>query len=69
MKVTALTSDGVLLTCGGFVNLQCLAFDLDTNSWQPHSSLDKGEIYKRIREKKLSANETKFDIFEEQNLI
>ena len=42
-KVTALTYDGVLLTCGGFVNLQCLAFDLETNSWQPHSSLDKGE--------------------------
>merc|ERR1712032_912091 len=39
--VTALTSDGELLTCGGFGNLQCLAFDMDTNSWQLHSSLDK----------------------------
>ena len=50
-KVTALTYDGVLLTCGGFVNLQCLAFDLETNSWKPHSSLDKGgklRIYKSI---------------------
>ena len=45
MKVTALTSDGELLTCGGFGNLQCLAFDMDTNSWQPHSSLDKGKIH------------------------
>ena len=45
MKVTALTSDGVLLTCGGFGNLQCLAFDMDTNSWQLHSSLDTGKIH------------------------
>ena len=46
LKVTALASDGVLLTCGGFGNLQCLAFDLVTNSWQPHSALDKGKIQK-----------------------
>ena len=44
LQVTALTSDEVLLACGGFGNLQCLAFDLETNSWQPHSSLDKGKM-------------------------
>ena len=46
LQVTALTSDGVLLTCGGFGNLQCLAFDREKNSWQPHSSLDRGKMWR-----------------------
>ena len=42
---TALTSDGLILTCGGITNYRkCLALDLASQSWVDHSHLDQSRI-------------------------
>ena len=43
--VTTVTSDGLILTCGGQNYFSCLALDLSDSTWRNHSSLDSLRHY------------------------